>query len=228
MEFAKNARGERIHASNADKIQNYFCPICCQKVKPKQGKIKAEHFAHEIPCEDSWHYDMSEWHSQWQAQFPVGNREIVVTHLSEKHRADVVAYGYVIEFQHSPITAEEFEERNSFYLSCGKKVIWIFDFVSEYSENQIEWYDDEGNLAKYKWRYPVRFLQSYIPQHEKDIIVFFQMAKEDHTNEDASYIERVTWAIEEYGVSNFKRFQTSYSSPGNAIQLLQCIKERKL
>ena len=228
MEFANNAIGERIHASDADKNQNYFCPICCQRVKLRKGGTNVDHFAHEVSCDDSWRYDMSEWHLQWQAQFPVVNREVVVTHLGEKHRADVMACGYVIEFQHSPITAEEFDERNAFYRSYGKKVIWIFDFASEYSENQIEWYDDDGNLAKYKWSHPVRFLQNYIPQREKNIIVFFQLTKEDHTDEDASYIERVAWAIEEYGVSNFKRFQTSYASPGNAIQLLQCIKERKL
>ena len=174
---------------------------------------------------------MSEWHSQWQAQFPVGNREVVVEHLGQKHRADVMACGYVIEFQHSPITAEEFEERNNFYLSYGKKVIWMFDFVDESSEGRIDWYEEwdsnNDNGAKFTWKYPKRFLQSYIPQYDKDIIVFFQLSYGDHAEKDVSYIERVVWAIDEDGVSNFKRFATSYY-PANAYELLEWIKNRKL
>ena len=33
----------------------------------------------------------------------------------------------VIEFQHSPIAAEEIAERNRFYTECGHKVVWVFD-----------------------------------------------------------------------------------------------------
>ena len=100
MEFAINSIGQRTHASTADKHKEYFCPVCNQKVIPRKGDTNADHFAHMAQCTDNWHYDMSEWHSQWQAQFPIGNREVVVEHLGKKHRADVMACGYVIEFQH--------------------------------------------------------------------------------------------------------------------------------
>ena len=231
MEFAINLVGEKIHASDADKSDEYICPTCRQKVIPRQGQYNIDHFAHLSSCTDHWHYDMSKWHSNWQAQFPVGNREIVVDHLGEKHRADVMACGYVIEFQHSPITAEEFEERNAFYRSYGKKVVWIFDLVNEYSEKKIrcyeEWRSYNDNGGSFSWKYPKRFLHSYVPQRDKDIIVFFQLEEENHADPNSCYMERVHWAAEENGVSDFGRFWTSYY-PGNAIELLEWIKERKL
>ena len=231
MEFAINFSGERIHASYANKNEEYVCPTCRQKVIPRQGNQNIDHFAHVSSCTDCWHYDMSEWHSNWQAQFPVGNREFVVEHLGEKHRADVMACGYVIEFQHSSITAEEFEERNVFYRSYGKKVVWIFDFISEFDDGKIkcydEWSDRNDNGGRFSWKYPKRFLQSYVPQRDKDIVVFFQLAKENHTDPQCSYMERVHWAAEEDGISDFGRFWTSYY-PGNATELLAWIRNKKL
>jgi competence CoiA-like predicted nuclease len=174
---------------------------------------------------------MSEWHSEWQNQFPAKNQEVVVELDGEKHRADVMACGYVIEFQHSPIAAEEFEERNNFYLRYGKKVIWVFDFAKEFSEKQIKFYDQWStgydNGGQFKWSYAKRFLQSFLPQKNKNIIVFFQFFASDHSNEEESYMERVVWAIEENGLSNFSRFRTSYY-PANAKELLECVKKREL
>lgn len=231
MEFALNCENKKVHASNADKTQEYFCPICHGKVIPRQGEINIEHFAHIAKCDDRWNYDMSKWHSKWQAQFPKKNQEVVIEFNGEKHRADVMACGYVIEFQHSAITAKEFNERNEFYLRYGKKVIWIFDFEDEFDCENIECYDewsqnnDDG--GKYSWKYSKRFLKDYLPQKNKDIIVFFQFAESNHSQNEATYIERVIWAIEEDGYSNFKRFITSYY-PGTFIELIEWIKAKKL
>ena len=231
MEFALNDNNEKTHASQADKKQNYYCPLCNGKVILRRGQINIEHFAHKNKCVDTWKYDMSEWHSQWQKQFPKKNQEVVIEFNGEKHRADVMACGYVIEFQHSPITAEEFSERNQFYLNYGKKVIWIFDVIDEYKSGRItcygEWHRNNNNGGKYKWSYPKRFLENYLPQDNKDIIVFFQFTESIHSDIDEAYIERVIWAIEEYGFSNFKRFHTSYE-PCNFLELLKSIKEHKL
>lgn len=231
MEFALNHNNERIHVSKANKTEEYFCPICHKKVVLRKGQTNIAHFAHQSNCDDSWHYDMSEWHSEWQNQFPKKNQEFVVEHNGEKHRADVMACGYAIEFQHSPITAEEFDERNEFYLSYGKKVIWVFDFIDEVESGRIDWYDewsknnDKG--AKFKWSYPKRFLQSYLPQDNKNITVFFQFSDSKHSDKEECYIERVIWAIKEDGFSNFKRFVTS-CYPGNSFELLEWIKQQKL
>ena len=69
---------------------------------------------------------MSEWHYQWQNQFPLINQENVFTLNGRTHRADVFINKTVIEFQHSPISKNEFEDRNRFYNGLGFYVIWIF------------------------------------------------------------------------------------------------------
>lgn len=231
MEFAINHNRERTHAADANKQDEYVCPLCHKKVVLRKGEINVVHFAHQSKCDDTWSYDMSAWHSEWQQQFPKKNQEVVIELNAEKHRADVIACGYVIEFQHSPITAYEFNERNQFYLSYGKKVIWIFDLIDEFESGRIEcyndWSNDNDNGGKFKWSYSKRFLQNYIPQNDKNIIVFFQFFDSQHDNRDETYMERVTWAIEEDGYSNFKRFFTSYY-PGNFFELLDWIKQHKL
>ena len=231
MEFALDQNNQRIRAFDAIKGKNYFCPTCHKQVCLKRGEINIDHFAHLTKCEDNWHYDMSLWHSQWQNQFPLRNQEVVINSNGELHRADVMACGYVIEFQHSSITAEEFNERNTFYINYGKKVIWVFDFIDEFDSKQISFYEEWGNKydngAKYKWKYPKRFLQGYLPQRDRNIIVFFQFFTSDHSNKESCYMERITWAIEEDEYSDFRRFCTSYY-PSNSIELLDYIKAQKL
>ena len=104
--------------------------------------------------------------------------------------------------------------------------------TDEFDDGRIECYDEwsrkKDHGGKFRWKYPKRFLQYYLPQNDKDIIVFFQFGDSNHTARDEKYLERVIWAIEDDdGYSNFKRFFTSYY-PGNFIELLECVKERKL
>jgi len=231
MKFALNHNNDRIHASDANKQNEYFCPLCHKKVMLRKGQINVDHFAHQSKCDDPWNYDLSTWHYEWQQQFPKKNQEVVIEFNGVKHRADVMACGYAIEFQHSPITADEFNERNRFYLSYGKKVIWIFDLSDEFESGHIdcyeEWSSNNDNGGKFRWSYPKRFLQSYLPQVNKDVFVFFQFFDSKHSDSEETYMERVTWAIKENGYSNFKRFCTSYY-PGNSSELLAWIKEQKL
>lgn len=70
---------------------------------------------------------MSDWHKTMQEQFPIECREVVMKHNGEIHRADIFKDGVVVEFQHSPITPQEFRERNTFYNTLGYKVAWVFD-----------------------------------------------------------------------------------------------------
>lgn len=119
MEYALTADHHRVHAFDAEKGQAYCCPVCGNQVIPRQGEVNSWHFAHVTSCMDDWKYDMSEWHRGWQSRFPENVREIVVEHRGECHRADILMGGYVIEFQHSPISAGEFERRNKFYTRAG-------------------------------------------------------------------------------------------------------------
>lgn len=138
MEYALTADHHRVHAFDAEKGQEYYCPVCGNQVIPRQGEVNSWHFAHVTSCMDDWKYDMSEWHRGWQSRFPENVREIVVEHRGECHRADILMGGYVIEFQHSPISAGEFELRNKFYTRAGYKVIWVFDetyLISNFAAN---------------------------------------------------------------------------------------------
>ena len=111
----------RVNIESADKTKQYFCPICGEKlsIKAVNSLSVKPHFAHKkgTECIDTWQHDMSEWHYNWQCLFPEEYREIVVEKDGIKHRADVLINGFIIEFQHSPIKAEEIIERNSFYLN---------------------------------------------------------------------------------------------------------------
>lgn len=177
MEYALTADHHRVHAFDAEKGQEYYCPVCGNQVIPRQGEVNSWHFAHVTSCMDDWKYDMSEWHRGWQSRFPENVREIVVEHRGECHRADILMGGYVIEFQHSPISAGEFERRNKFYTRAGYKVIWVFDetyaFGNEYISSSL---DDEN---KFVWKWPNRVLASVVPQRSTDIAVVLQLT-EDH------------------------------------------------
>ena len=107
---------------------------------------------------DDWKYDMSEW------QIEDGNRVFpkMIVRLSWNTGAnaivrDILMGGYVIEFQHSPISAGEFELRNKFYTRAGYKAIWVFDetyaFGNEYISSSL---DDEN---KFVWKWPNRALR---------------------------------------------------------------------
>ena len=104
MFIAINEDGKRVYASkDLPRDIRYFCPVCKGEVRLRAGSLNATHFAHiELQdCADDFTHDMSEWHKAWQMLFPLGNREVVITHENETHRADVLCYGTVIEFQHS-------------------------------------------------------------------------------------------------------------------------------
>lgn len=204
MEYALTADHDRIHALDAEKGRQYYCPICGGQVIPRQGEINSWHFAHVTSCVDDWKYDMSEWHRVWQNRFPESTREVVVEYQGEYHRADILSGSYVIEFQHSLISAAEFDRRNQFYTKAGYKVIWVFDetdaFTNEYITDSI---DDTG---KFIWKWPNRAIASVVPQFSSDIAIILQLTTEDDEN-DCDWLVKVEWAIaEDNGYADYRRF----------------------
>lgn len=127
MYLANNINGNRVYIDEADKENKYFCPLCGSEVIVKHGSVRIPHFAHKsnIECDD-WSNDMSEWHKNWQNQFPVASREVIIENDNKIHRADICISDTIIEFQHSYINAEEFEARNQFY---RKRDIRWFGFL---------------------------------------------------------------------------------------------------
>ena len=81
MYIALNSKKQRIHIWDALKDDKYYCPVCNEEVIKRKGTINAHHFAHKNNSQclekDGWHYDMSDWHYDWQNQFPVENQEVV-------------------------------------------------------------------------------------------------------------------------------------------------------
>lgn len=149
-----------------------------------------------------------------------------------KHRADVLACGYVVEFQHSPISSREFNERNWFYKKKGYNVIWIFDFTEHYYKKRIT----TNRQCLYSWKWPSRIMKNVIPQEElqkeKRIILFFQLFDFMKTKNN-QYLRKIVWApdgCDDNGehVSSYHRFWIDSNGPKNAYELIKAIKQKAL
>lgn len=131
MFIANDEFGNKIAIDMASPEGKYYCPICGSQLITKAigSQNRAAHFAHKRNniCLDSWSYDMSEWHRNWQNFFPINCREVVLEFNGIKHRADILINNTIIEFQHSPISAQEISDRNKFYTMLGYDVVWVFD-----------------------------------------------------------------------------------------------------
>ncbi len=131
MLIALNENGERIYIDDAVRHVKYYCQKCHSEVVARKGVKRSHHYSHcknskRDNC-DSLSHDKSVWHRSWQNLFPVDYQEILIKVAGSCHIADILIDDLVIEFQHSPMSIEEFNKRNNFYTSMGKKVIWIFD-----------------------------------------------------------------------------------------------------
>lgn len=208
MLIAYGKAGNRISAEEAEKQKTYYCPMCGKQVILRRGETNISHFAHMAnECEDNWHYDMSEWHCSMQNRFDEEQREIIVKHNGVVHRADILSKNKIIEFQHSPITKEELQERNNFYKSAGYKVAWVFDLQEQYESGAIQDVERDDSALLYKWSYPKRFLQCFpMPrENNKDLLIFFYWIDA----EGYECFNRVIWSAGEDGRPDFKRFIVS-------------------
>lgn len=211
MLYALNSSGFRIGACDADKDERYSCPICNNHVILKRGLINIAHFAHESNvCEDNWNYDMSIWHYRMQNYFPKESQEVVVTYQGKKHRADVLIGDIVIEFQFSPITASEFEERNNFFKKAGYRLAWVFNLSKISEENLYVSYVTDENNHMMVWKHPMRIFANsdYLGEKNKRFALWFSYGGDDEFDEfGAEYIERVIWAIkDDDGYYSMRRF----------------------
>ena len=178
---------------------------------------------------------MSEWHMSWQKLFPHKNREVVIKSENEIHRADVLCFGTVIEFQHSPISKSEFSRRNKFYTDAGKKVVWIFDLTELYTGNDEfgrlfvsgDWRDEGASGSKFTWKHPWSCLEGFLPQYEKDVEVFIQTVPFGNNPKSEiadGYMEEVIWVDPSYKTS-WGKFHTRCKI-GNYSDLLNYLKAR--
>lgn len=205
MLFAVDYNDNRVHIDETHSNQEYYCPYCGSPLITKKGEVRQHHFAHKSThhCSDSWvgnrsrNYDISHWHNEWQSLFPKDNQEVMLALGDTKHRADVMIDSTVIEFQHSIMSANAFDDRNNFYFNFGNKVIWLFD-LSDLLESQQLTYTKTENGLDFVWNNPKRAFNSYDVK-SGCIDLFFQFGEEDKC------IVRVMDVSED----GFERFQTT-------------------
>lgn len=162
---------KKISIEDAVPGESYFCSVCGNPVVVKAASSESirTHFAHKRNnlCPDNWKHDMSDWHFDWQSKFPIENREVVVKKDDVSHRADILINNTVIEFQHSPISSEEFEARNSFYKNCGYQVVWLFDATDKMKEDDcfgLVWKRKTTLFSNMKTPIDGLFVQHYLPE----------------------------------------------------------------
>jgi len=102
-----------------------ICQFCGDTMIAKCGRKTISHWAHtpKRKC-DPWWENETPWHRRWKSCFPEDWRERIHEDptTKEKHIADVKTdTGRVLEFQNSPMPADELESREDFY----GDMIWI-------------------------------------------------------------------------------------------------------
>ena len=160
---------KRISIEEAVPGESYHCPVCGNPVviwAKNSNKVRI-HFKHKRNlCLDDWKHDMSDWHFEWQSKFPIECREVVVEKDGVVHRADILINDTVIEFQHSRISGEEFESRNSFYKSCGYRVVWLFDATDKMKVDEafgLVWRRETKLFSSMRTRIDAFYVQHYLP-----------------------------------------------------------------
>lgn len=156
MLVAVDQNGERVYAENDGKITNCFCPVCSEKLTHKKGKVRRPYFAHKTNSNCVYDKDSkSEWHIRMQEYFPKENREVrfVEEKTGEIHIADVflAEAETVLEFQHSPISWEEFWGRTRFHITNGRRIVWLFDESSRSEKDFGRFRKDD--LEHEQWLY---------------------------------------------------------------------------
>lgn len=183
MRIALDHDNNRINITQAHGNQEYYCPSCGAPLVMKRGTERAHHFAHKQGhvCRDSWEtshaYDISDWHSEWQDQFPKDNQEVSLRLGEICHRADVLIGNTVVEFQHSIMPLSSFEDRNNFYHNCGYKVVWLFDMSDLFFTEEISSHSNGENLIL-RWGNPKKAFKEHAFKDE-NVDLFFQTSEVD-------------------------------------------------
>ena len=201
MLFANDYNDNRIHIDDTQSNNEYYCPYCGAPVITKKGDVRQHHFAHKVShaCRDTWEsnrsYDISPWHNEWQSCFPKDNQELKLSLGETVHRADVVIDYTVVEFQHSILSPDKFDDRNNFYLNLGYKVVWLFDLSDLFENGQLSFEKENSDLV-FQWINPKRAFNRY-DINSGCIDLFFQL-----NNDENNCIVRVK-AVSEFGFESF-------------------------
>ena len=144
-----DAAGELVDIDMALPDGTYFCPSCRAELVQRRGGMKLHHFAHKMSDDCiTGHEPMTEWHLNWQREFPESCREVTMDSGGIRHRADVVVGSIVLEFQHSKISDADWAGRTRFYTSdYEKRVFWVYDRTGHHVGDDLRLLDAVGNLS---------------------------------------------------------------------------------
>lgn len=145
MLVAMDKDKNRYIAENAEKIRDYFCRDCEEKVIIKKGNIKIHHFAHypDSKCEysigESFEHEKSKETIAKILKDTGSQIELEYKPENINRRADVFVFDWnlAIEIQYSPISEEELNERTKDYKNSGYRVVWLFGREKHY-DNRTE------------------------------------------------------------------------------------------
>ena len=111
-----------------EKVKQKFKCINGHPLIFANGKKNKPHFRHKN-AEDMGTEPMTEWHSEWQGNFPLTEIDFFKINIKQikDRRADVVLSNseYNIEFQHSHIEKIEIQNRKKDYGLHNRKILWI-------------------------------------------------------------------------------------------------------
>lgn len=229
MFVALDVDGNRVYASSVEKSVQCFCPVCSEELRLRKGSKNKPHFAHkqDTDCLHGKNPDYkSEWHIRMQEYFPREACEVrfVDKETGEIHIADVFleASNTILEFQHSPISEEEFLSRTVFHIRNGRRIVWLFDESSSSKKSTFGRfkYDEDCYWPdmQYKWlRNPRQFLAN--GPDLKKIYNFYSVCVFSGTEGDIFH--RVIAQEEKFG---WVRFSTETIQMGPELDVEQFFK----
>ena len=159
MQFAINKENQRININDAVIGEDSYCPCCKSLLVQKKGSFMIWHFAHKSLDNCISYYDnKGEWHRKMQELFPENNREIFESFSSYRHIYDVLTEsGIIIEFQHSPISLEDFKKRTKDYvfrslMNKTPRPIWVFDYTERLFSLHTKRYENSPRRRRFYWK----------------------------------------------------------------------------
>ena len=174
MQFALNEKNERINIKDAISGEKYCCPCCKSLLIQKKGTLMIWHYAHKSLDNCISYYDnKGEWHRQMQDLFPEKNREIFECFGKYRHIYDVLTdNGTIIEFQHSPLSVDDFRKRTKDYVfrSIAYKTprpIWVFDYTEREFSISPQKYENSPRRRKFYWKRATNLFGNHL-DYKKD------------------------------------------------------------
>ncbi len=163
MIYANN-NNKRIKATETG--QRAECPGCGEVVISRCGEYKENHWAHKKDSSSCKYKPMSDFHLMVQSLFDDDCLEKISTDYNgEKHIADIVVNGLVLEVQNSPIKLDEIRKRNLHH----KNIVWVLNWDTIFGNSFFMNYKNMDTNEPRVYREDSR---KKLPLNWKDMTVF--------------------------------------------------------